>query len=423
MKKYNRILAFSVAVYLLLAIGAGSVMLREAESRNREYKVEINRIMESLSQGTPLDRLDLRGYKYVMQVDFLSIEDETKQETEAFFEEKGDEEMEIVPYYEDGKAMGFYRFDYGTEGDNEEKAFLMMELSLGLMEILTLAVLLYLKYRLIVPFDHMSELPYELAKGHLKGQIKEEKSRFFGKFIWGISQLQDTLDVTKKRGLELEKQKKQLLLSLSHDIKTPLNTISLYAKALEQDVYDMESDKKHAAHQIGEKTLEIERYVEEIMKASKDDVLDIQVEEGEFYLSDLMARIVTNYGEKCAIRMMDFEVGPFDDRLLGGDVDRAVEVIENLIENAFKYGDGRRIEISFYEEDYCQLIRIFNTGEQISDNDFNHIFESFYRGAGSEGKQGNGLGLYICKEIMHKMDGEVFAEKEENGMAFVLVFR
>ncbi|MCA5963962.1 sensor histidine kinase [Blautia sp. RD014234] len=59
----------------------------------------------------------------------------------------------------------------------------------------------------------------------------------------------------------------------------------------------------------------------------------------------------------------------------------------------------------------------------MSENDFNHIFESFFRGTNSLGQQGSGLGLYICREIMRKMDGEVFAEKEKDGMGIVLVFR
>lgn len=67
------------------------------------------------------------------------------------------------------------------------------------------------------------------------------------------------------------------------------------------------------------------------------------------------------------------------------------------------------------------MIRIFNTGEPVTENDFAHLFDSFFRGENVAGKQGNGLGLYICKEIMHKMGGEIFAEREESGMAFVVV--
>ncbi len=98
-----------------------------------------------------------------------------------------------------------------------------------------------------------------------------------------------------------------------------------------------------------------------------------------------------------------------------------MEVFGNIFENAFKYGDGRRIEISFYEEDYCQLIRVFNTGTPVSEKEFVHLFDSFFRGENTRGQQGNGLGLYICREIMHKMDGEIFAECETDGMAFTVV--
>lgn len=161
----------------------------------------------------------------------------------------------------------------------------------------------------------------------------------------------------------------------------------------------------------------------EIIRSSKEDILDIRVEMGEFYLEELVKRVADTYVEKCAVRMMELQIGRYENRLVRGDLDRILEVFDNVMENAFKYGDGRRIEISFYEEDFCQLIRIFNTGEAVSENDFNHIFESFFRGTNSLGQQGSGLGLYICREIMRKMDGEVFAEKEKDGMGIVLVFR
>lgn len=235
--------------------------------------------------------------------------------------------------------------------------------------------------------------------------------------------MKDALEVSGKRRLELEKEKKKMLMSLSHDIKTPLNTIKLYGKALEEELYKDEEQKKTAARQIGVNAARIGQYVEEIMKSSREDILDIHVKNEEFYLAELMRRVLDAQEEKCSIRMLKLQTGDFTDRLLKGDIDRAVEVFDNIFENAFKYGDNRKIEISFYEEDYCQLIRIFNTGMTVSDNEFNHIFESFYRGTNSTGKQGNGLGLYICREIMRKMGGEIFAEKEKNGMAFVLVFR
>ncbi len=68
-----------------------------------------------------------------------------------------------------------------------------------------------------------------------------------------MGQLKDTLDVSRQRQIELMKEQKKMLLSLSHDIKTPLNLIKLYSKALEEDIYTNEQDKRNAVHQIGQK--------------------------------------------------------------------------------------------------------------------------------------------------------------------------
>lgn len=424
MRKYNRLIAVSVVIYLLAALAVGYGTRLNRGGQGKAYKVEINRLYNSLSQGIPADKLDLRACKYVQRVHFLPASALYQEETALEFYREGNElRIEIRPLFKEGQLDGILRFDYREEEPDLDMGVLITQGCLGVMELLILAVLFYLKRQLIRPFQQLSRLPYELAQGHLKGIVRQDRSKYFGQFLWGIGQLKDQLDVTKKRELELEKEKKILLLSLSHDIKTPLNTIKLYGKALEEELYREEEKKKHAACQISEKAEEIERYVDEIMHNSREDILDIQVKEGEFYLDDLIKRVLESYREKCSMRMVCLEVGCYENRLLAGDIDHAMEVFENLFENAFKYGDGKKIVVTFYEEDYRQLIRVFNTGIPVSDNEFNHMFESFFRAGNSKGKQGHGLGLYICREIMRKMGGEIFAEKEENGMAFVLVMK
>ena len=79
--------------------------------------------------------------------------------------------------------------------------------------------------------------------------------------------------------------------------------------------------------------------------------------------------------------------------------------------------------MTFYEEDYCQMIRLYNTGECVDEQDLIHIFESFFRGRNSSGKPGYGMGLYICKEIMRKLDGEIFVQKDKGGISFTIVLR
>ena len=423
MKRYDRTIILSVLIYLVLAIGTGICIIRMEERKTNLYKVEINRIYGSLSEEITPGKLSLGKYEYVMEGTYLPVTERDAEKINRFYEEKKPFQFEIQPWYVDDQLAGYLRFDYNEPAVNEWKTMLVAEVSLGILELFFIVILIYLRQCLIQPFNKVSQLPYELARGHLKGVLKEDGNRYFGKFLWSMGQLKDTLDVARKRELELEREKKQMLLSLSHDIRTPLNTIKLYAKALDERVFQEEIQKTRAIRQIGEKTKEIERYVDEIVASSREDILDIQVEKSEFYLKVLIERVLATYKDKCAIRMIDLQVGSYENCLRKGDLDRMEEVFENLFENAFKYGDGRQITITFYEEDYCQLIRIFNTGEPVTDHELNHVFESFFRGSNSKGEQGSGLGLYICRQIMQKMEGEIFAEKETDGMAFVVVLR
>ena len=423
MKKFDKVIAIIIAVYLVSSIGILVLVQGRNSKSSSEYKVEINRIYLGLVEGESFAEPNLASYRLVKSVSFLPQASQvSREDTDKFYKSSNGLEYEIRPWYDGNKLLGYLRFNY-LELNSDKSILIKIEFVLFIFTAIIILVLLYIRNSILRPFNILSEMPYELSKGNLKEDIKENKNRYFGKFVWGINVLRENLDHHKIKELKLEKEKKLLLLSISHDIKTPLNTIKLYAKAIEEEVYDTNEKKILAAKQIQEKSLEIESFVKEIIKTSSEDVLEIEVKNGEFYLKDLIDKVIITYKEKCHLKMIAFTVEAYSNKLVKGDIDRTLEVIGNIIENAFKYGDGKEIRISFYEEDYCQLIKIFNSGETISQNEFNHIFDSFYRASNAKDKPGNGLGLYISKRIMEKMDGEIFAECEKQGMSFTLVLR
>ena len=277
--------------------------------------------------------------------------------------------------------------------------------------------------KIIQPFHTMNHLVSELAKGNLSVPLKAEKSKFFGQFLWGLDMLREKLEQDKIRELELVKEKKTLLLSLSHDIKTPLSAIDLYAKALSQNLYDSEEKKQEAVLGIEKNAEEIKKYINEIADASREEFLNLKVSNQEFYLSALVGSITKYYKEKTEQLHTVFLVDKIQDCLLYGDVNRAVEVMQNVMENAIKYGDGKEIHISFQEEENCKLITVENTTCSLKEDEIMHVFDSFYRGSNSKKVKGSGLGLYICKEILHKMDGEIFARIIENRFLITIVLR
>lgn len=423
MKKYNLALAGIAFIYLAAAVIAYMLLNTTNHKRSGEYLVEINVIMKELEASSSFEKPLLTWMEWIKEVSYLDVEElDTQDRIHSFFKKNNGMDRHIEPLWQKGRLRGFVRFDY-TRLSKTQSYLLITESVIFLSGFLMLAVMLFIRRHILSPFLKLSNMPFELSKGHLRVEIEENKSRFFGKFIWGMSMLRDNLRTARTKELKLEKEKKLLLLSISHDIKTPLNSIKLYAKALEEGVYDTEEKKRRAAVQIAALSLEIENFVKKIVKNSSDALIHIEAEKSEFYLDEYVRMIKEAYEPKCRLHMTDLVIGSFENRLLSGNKDSAFEVMENILENGLKYGDGRRISIDFYEEDYCQLIRVANTGTPVPSSEMPHLFDSFYRGSNVGGQDGNGLGLYICREIMRRMDGEVFAQREENGMSFTLVFR
>ena len=226
--------------------------------------------------------------------------------------------------------------------------------------------------------------------------------------------LRDNLESSREKELELQKEKKTIILSLAHDLKTPLSAIRLYNKALSENLYDTPEKRAQVYAGIDKNVTEMEGYVTEIMAASREEFLNLTVEMGEVYLSSVMEYINAYYTDKLSNLHTAFEVESYLDCLLCGDSNRLIEVLQNIMENALKYGDGKYITISFSTEEDCCLITVKNSGCTLKEDELPHLFDSFYRGSNVGNAKGSGLGLYICRQLMHMMDGEIFAEIKEN---------
>lgn len=409
MKNFNRIMVAVIALIVLIFAGANLILINhKSTDSGRPYRVEINRIaLEIKEKG--FESVDLSKYSYVTAIQKSSADNL------AFYNGESDYMLREI----DGEI---YRFDYLVSGENDRSIIVMVNIILGVMSALMIGIMLFIRTKILSPFDKLKEVPYELSRGNLTMPIKESKSRFFGRFMWGVDLLRENMEQQKQRELALQKEKKTLLLSLSHDIKTPLAAIKLYAKALSKGLYTDKKKQLEIVENINQKADEIENFVTQIIKASSEDFLELEVNNGEFYLSELMNSITLYYREKLSLVHIDFCIGKYCDCILKGDVDRSIEVLQNIIENAVKYGDGGCIEILFDEEEGCQLVIVRNSGCTLPDAELLHIFDSFWRGSNSDGKSGSGLGLYICRQLMNKMGGDIFAEIKESHMTVTAVF-
>ena len=407
MKSFNKIFIIVLSVVLVIFALANVIILTRDKDEGRQYLVEVSRLQIKIENGTYSDE-DLKDMRYVTRVTC---------EGENFYTPASDYVVREI----DGRL---YRFDYTAEGDDLLiYPIVVTNVAFALTLALFVAMMLYARAKIILPFEKLKNVPYELSKGNLTAPIEETKSKYFGGFVWGVNILRENIEQQKDRELQLQKDKKTLLLALSHDLKTPLSEIKLYSQALARGLYPDKDKQIEIANRINEKTDEIESYVSQIITASREDFLNFDVSVGEFYLKELVDKIVSHYSEKMALVRTDFSLGEYGNCILKGDLDRSVEVIQNLMENAIKYGDGRHISMDFGVEEDCVLIGVTNSGCTLPEGEINHIFESFFRGSNSDKQKGSGLGLYIARQLMLKMDGETFAKITGDEITVTAVFR
>ncbi len=319
-------------------------------------------------------------------------------------------------------AGTLYRIEYDTDrGDEGAHTLLFVNIVMAAVIIAVAAVLIYIYFVIIRNFHKLSDYPFELSKGNLTAPLKVRKTKYFGKFLWGLDMLREKLESEKNENLELQKEKNVFLLSLSHDIKTPLSAIKLYSAALKKNLYSDPTKIREVAEKISENAGEIENYVAKVISASGDEFLSFDVRDGEFYLSEVVGIIESYYSDKLANIGTTLTIDSYTDILIAGDRDRFVEVLQNIFENAIKYGDGKFIGVSFEDEDGARLISVTNSGCTLAEEELGHIFDSFYRGSNVGSRGGSGLGLYICKKLMGRMKGDVFAKILDGDMKVTVV--
>ncbi len=397
-----------------------------AEDENRAYRVQINRV-EQIIKEQGAASVDIGEFANISGIRVLS-RGAGEEEKIRFF--AGGEDEAAIRYI-DGV---YYRIDWrngpiaasGHQNHFKAELTIWVNVVMAVMSLLLFAFLLFIKNKILSPFHEVTKMPYELAKGNLPGEIKENKNRYFARFIWGLNLLRERLEAQTEKELALQREQKTMILSVSHDIKTPLSAIKLYAKALSRNLYD-ETGAVDRQKEIGDKICQnvevIENFVAHIVAASGQDFLDLTVENKEFYLDELLQEIDSYYREKLSYLQTDFEVRRGSNCLLKGDWESSIRVLQNVMENAIKYGDGKQIKISVSEEEDCKLITVSNSGCDLPKEEMPHIFESFWRGSNVGNRSGSGLGLYICRQLMMKMDGDIFARVAGDRMEVTVVFR
>lgn len=228
------------------------------------------------------------------------------------------------------------------------------------------------------------------------------------------------------RERKLQEQKKNFLLSVTHELKSPLASIKL----LLQTIQKRDLTKQQITSFIDKALMDIERLddmVENMLLASKIENRSYSFPKAEFNLSALVDNVVNRLQlNKCDIneQLINAEIEPKIE--ITGDKFALTSVITNLIENAIKYSAPCEVvNVKLFSKDDQIFFEVADHGIGIADNEKSRIFERFYR-VGSEdtrNTKGTGLGLYIVKQVLDKHDATIrVRDNEPGGTVFEVVF-
>ena len=407
MKTYKRFCAVIIALFLAVVLSANIKLIKSSSDTGGMYLIEAKRLTDRIDRDGGFDG-DLSDFDYIIKV---IPEDECE-----------DIYISNEPYVIIRSGDKLYRAEYRTE-NNRINTAVILNLGFAACLVLLAVTLFSVKKQVIEPFTRINDVPQELAKGNLAVPIPAEKSKVFGKFTWGVEMLRETIEDSRRKELDMQRDKKLLLLSLSHDIKTPLSSIKLNAKALSRGLYSDPEKQKTAAESINTHADEIEVFLKQLTEAASEDFMNFEVRQGEEFLSAVINKIEARYRPQLELSGTELITEKYDDCLLCCDPDRLAECMQNLMENAIKYGDGKYIRLGFSEEEGCKLLTVSNSGCSIDPEEMPQIFESFRRCSNSDGKTGSGLGLFICRKLMMLMHGDVYAEIQDNEFCVTLVVK
>jgi PAS domain S-box-containing protein len=225
-----------------------------------------------------------------------------------------------------------------------------------------------------------------------------------------ISTLGIFLDITDRK--DLEQRKDEFLAVASHEIKTPLTSLTGYGQILEEKLKVIESPViSELMHKLNMQTEKLQRLTAHLLDTSRIAEGSLVLHREWFDLNNLIAETIEQFSPLTALHQFVFHPGDSDkayaDRML------VTEVMNNLISNAIKYSpEGGKITIATSRDTEGVRVSVYDEGIGISESSLGLVFERFFRAEEVNRVGGLGLGLYISAGIIRSHGGEISVESK-----------
>lgn len=311
----------------------------------------------------------------------------------------------------------------------EVRQFLLhMSVSIICILILTAMVLVLWVYgSMIRQINRLQEAAKRVQSGDLDFELKPEGNDEMGQLIQAFEDMRARLKENAEEKIQSDRESKELISNISHDLKTPITAIKGYVEGIRDGVADTPAKMDKYLGTIYNKANEMNLLINELTLYSKIDTNRIPYN---------FAPISVNaYFDDCAedlameLEAKNVEFGYFNyvdsDQMIIADPEQLKRVINNIVSNSLKYTERDKRKINLRVKDVGDFIQVEleDNGKGIAAKDLPHIFERFYRTDASRNssKGGSGIGLSIVKKIIEDHGGKIWATSRE-GIGTVMYF-
>lgn len=285
-----------------------------------------------------------------------------------------------------------------------------------------MSVLILIVTRVFLPLELnyiQGVLIFEVVNSILHGYDFEIPVPFENKYSRKIALLMEDY---RKRNLERieenlknEKFKINLITNISHDLKTPLTSIINYADLLSKKS-ELDEEAIHFIEVLNRNAKRLKTLISDLIFASKTSAKNIAVEKSLIEMNELINQVYAQYDNLFKTRDLDFVYeSNYEDILVYTDVNLMVRILENLFSNICKYAKkSTRVYANLIEKDEKIHFLIKNLSEYKLNISADELFEELVKGDTSRHAKGSGLGLYIVRDLVKILGGEVSIDIDED---------
>lgn len=400
---------------LLLCLGTVLFVFRKSDEV-RLSPVVVNDIAQSLAeQWDSLKNGNLPGRSYGIDYVVLDGSGKVVAATGSGFNETLNDAVAnrdtIVDISRGCRTYGKLILYNRTETEWEAYRLRLLWTSTGVIVFLILLILVYSVYldrKIFLPFRRLQDFAGRVAEGNFDIPLKMDRGNLFGAFTESFDLMRHELARARESERKANQSKKELVASLSHDIKTPVASIKAVSEIMMVKTSDHAEKRQLAV--IDAKADQIDTLITNLFSATLEELQNLKVAVTVQKSSLLTGLIRGADYNGCA------EISPVPDCMIMADALRLQQVVDNIVSNSYKYA-GTSISVSFAVTGEFFEAEFRDYGHGVGPEELPLLSRKYYRAANAGGKSGGGLGLYISSYLMNRMGGGLVCRNTEDGFA------